>query len=117
MEMRKIVLSIFLACSVLFSFAQENTEQSLAFQYYNDGEYEKAAGLLSKLYDKNPSPAIYRYLYNSLLYIKDYEGLEELKSRLSEITFVKTIANPAALTTPINAAKKKNILFQLMVQC
>jgi hypothetical protein len=34
-----------------------------------------------------------------------------LKSRLSDITFVKTIAKPAALTTPINAAKNKNILF------
>ncbi|MDZ4844155.1 MAG: tetratricopeptide repeat protein [Chitinophagales bacterium] len=76
--MRKIVLPCCFLLISICSFAQENTEQSLAFQYYRDGEYEKAAGLLSKLYEKDQSPAIYRYLYNSLLYIRDYEGLEKM---------------------------------------
>src|SRR6187431_1103510 len=93
MNMRTIVLSLFLMFSALLSFAQENTEQSLAFQYYNDGEYEKAAGLLSKLYDKNPSPAIYRYLYNSLLYIRNYEELEKMVRK----NIKKNPDNPAYL--------------------
>lgn len=76
--MRKIVLPCCFLVIALCSFAQENTEQSLAFQYYRDGEYEKAAGLLAKLYEKDQSPAIYRYLYNSLLYIRDYESLEKM---------------------------------------
>lgn len=76
--MKKIAASLLLTFASLLSFAQDNTEQSLAFQYYRDGEYEKAAGLLSKLYDKSPSPAVYRYLYNSLLYIRDYEELDKL---------------------------------------
>lgn len=93
MNMRTIVLTLFLAFSAVHAFAQENTEQSLAFQYYNDGEYEKAAGLLSKLYDKNPSPAIYRYLYNSLLYIRDYEELEKMVRK----NIKKTPDNPTYL--------------------
>ncbi|HXH18704.1 MAG TPA: tetratricopeptide repeat protein, partial [Chitinophagales bacterium] len=65
-------------CSVVLSIAQDNTEQNLAFEYYRNGDYEKAAGLFSKLYDKNPTPANYRYLYNSLLYIRNYGELEKI---------------------------------------
>ncbi len=59
-------------------FAQDNTEQNLAFQYYRDGEYDKAVELFSKLYDKTPTPAIYRYYYNALLFTKNYERLEKI---------------------------------------
>ncbi len=76
--MKQLFTLSLLVFTALFSFAQDNTEQNLAFEYYRNGDYEKAAGLFSRLYDKNPTPANYRYLYNSLLYTRSYEGLEKL---------------------------------------
>ena len=60
-------------------FAQDKVEQSLAFQYYQEGEYEKAVEIFEKLYNKNPeSDVFYRYLYNSLIYVKGYDELEKI---------------------------------------
>ena len=67
---------IFIAAT---SFAQDNVEQNLAFQYYQEGEYEKAVDLFEELYNKDPgSNVFYRYLYNSLIYTKRYEELEKI---------------------------------------
>ncbi len=79
--MKKLLAIWLLACVAAFASAQEGTEQNLAFEYFRNGEYEKAAGLFMKLYDKNPSPANYRYLYNSLLYTRHYEELEKIIRR------------------------------------
>ncbi len=62
--------------------AQGNADQSLAIQFYQNGEYEKAAELFEKLYDKNPqSELYYRYLYNSWLNTKQYEDLVKVVKR------------------------------------
>ncbi|GIV34932.1 MAG: hypothetical protein KatS3mg031_2467 [Chitinophagales bacterium] len=76
--MRILLPLLLLFFSISLISAQSNTEQNLAFQYYQDGDYEKAASLFLKLYDKDPTPANYRYLYNSLLFTKNYETLEKL---------------------------------------
>lgn len=76
--MKKLIYLWLFVSSAMLASAQDNTEQNLAFEYFRNGEYEKAAGLFMKLYDKNPSPANYRYLYNSLLYTRHYEELEKI---------------------------------------
>jgi len=78
MMMKKLLTVGLVLSSALFCYGQDNTEQNLAFEYFRNGEYEKAAGLFYKLYDKNPTPVNYRYLYNSLLYIRQYEELEKI---------------------------------------
>jgi len=79
--MNKLIYLCLLVSIGLIASAQEGTEQNLAFEYFRNGEYEKAAGLFMKLYDKNPTPANYRYLYNSLLYTRHYEELEKIIRR------------------------------------
>ena len=60
------------------SFAQEDVEQNLGYQYYHNGEYDKAANIFEKLYKDQGSSAYYRYLFNSLIFIKDYDKLEKI---------------------------------------
>jgi tetratricopeptide (TPR) repeat protein len=74
------IFTIFLFSIITFFVqAQTTTEQNLAFQYYQNEEYEKAVELLEKLYDKDPSPNLYyRYYYNTLLKLKQYDKLEKI---------------------------------------
>lgn len=75
------IIVLFLACTITVR-AQGNTDQSLAIQFYQNGEYEKAAELFEKLYDKNPqSDLYYRYLFNSWLNTKEYDKLEKVVKR------------------------------------
>lgn len=73
-------------------FAQNNQELQLANQYFQKGEYEKAAELYEKLYTKNArSTHYYRQYYKTLLAIKDFEKAEKLirkqmKQRKTDVT-------------------------------
>src|SRR6185312_8218384 len=58
--------------------AQVNIEESLAAQYYQTGEYAKAAVLYKKLLDNAPENALYYDSYiNCLLAQKDYKTAEK----------------------------------------
>lgn len=69
-----------------FSFNLIGQEYKLAQQYYNDGEFEKAATLYKKLYDKQKNNEYYfgRYV-NCLIYLESLDQAEkDLKSILKE---------------------------------
>jgi len=54
-------------------------ESKLAQNYYNNGEYEKAAVLYQKLYKKHAYNDYYfRYYYNSLLNLGEYKNCEKI---------------------------------------
>lgn len=75
----KCITALLLVFSFFAIKAQPGTEQSLAVQYYNNEEYDKAVELFEKLYDKNPSSnIIYRYYYNTLLKLKEFTKLEKM---------------------------------------
>jgi tetratricopeptide (TPR) repeat protein len=77
----QVIFILLLACTATVQ-AQVGTDQSLALQYYQNSEYEKAAELYEKLYDKNPQSEIYyRYLYNCWLNTKEYDKLEKVVKR------------------------------------
>ncbi len=81
MRYLQIILILVLACTVSVQ-AQVGTDQSLALQYYNNSEYEKAADLYEKLHSKYPESEIYyRYLYNSWINLKEYDKLEKVVKR------------------------------------
>ena len=56
---------------------QEKDNQKLAVYYYEQKEYDKANGLFSQLYDKNPDAWFDMYL-NSLLAAKEYTKAEKI---------------------------------------
>jgi tetratricopeptide (TPR) repeat protein len=58
-----------------------NTEEKLAGQYYQLGQYDLAADLYEVLYDKNPATFYYSQLVNCYLNLKDTKSAEKLISR------------------------------------
>jgi len=71
-----LILS-FLSFSMLL-MAQRSDEERLAVQFYQDGEYEKAEDLFSKIYNKKPDTYIYYYYYQTLLRLSNYKELEKI---------------------------------------
>ena len=71
----------------------------LASQYYNSGEYEKAAAVYKKLYDKQPTSHYYFEQYvQSLLAMEDYGNAEkvikdELKKKPDHVQLYVTYGN------------------------
>ncbi len=64
-----------------FIFSQQNNQQ-LAYQYYINGEYEKAVLLYEKLIDKHFSVAYYIPYYTSLLKTENYKDAEYFAKKL-----------------------------------
>lgn len=58
-----------------------STEEQLAGQYYQTGEYEKAAQLYEKLYEKTPVAFYYTQLLNCYLNLRDIKNAEKLVNR------------------------------------
>ncbi|CAN5414294.1 tetratricopeptide repeat protein [soil metagenome] len=79
--MRTLAVIVLFLASTLPVLAQVNTDQNLAIQFYQNGEYAKAAEIFEKLYDKNPQDFYYRYLFNSWVYTKEYDKLEKVVKR------------------------------------
>lgn len=75
----KKTLRIFfvILCFSLAAFAQSETDERLARQFYQQQEYEKASDLFEKLYNKNPG-AYYNEYYDCLLKLKDYKTAEKI---------------------------------------
>ena len=65
------ILVILLCCFSLQNYAQE---QQLAFQYFRNGEYEKAASVYKLLHKKHPSNTTYlTYLIDSYQQLEKYD--------------------------------------------
>lgn len=78
----KLLISILCLCAPFFLFAQYNEENEVAMQYYQDGEFDKAAVLMEKLYTRTKSEAYFDLYFNSLLKAKRFDEAEKMISRL-----------------------------------
>jgi len=80
------VLSIFVFVFVVFlSFGQNNTTEQLAAQYFQNGEFDKAAELYEDLYYKNPTAFFYNNLFQSFIKSKNFTKAEKLlRKRLKQ---------------------------------
>ena len=80
--MKKLLIPLILFFAVNLSNAQvSSTDEALAFQYYQNGEYDKAAVIYKKLYDQKRRTAVYDQYYESLLKLKAYDEAEQLVRR------------------------------------
>lgn len=77
MAVRSISYIIFF---ILFSVAgyTQTSDQQLAAQYFQEGDYEKAAFYYEKLYNKNSTGFYYNYLLKCLLEMQEYKDAEKL---------------------------------------
>lgn len=58
--------------------AQPGTDEQLAAQYFQQGDYERAALYYEKLYRKNPTPYYYEQLFRSYLELRRYDEAEKI---------------------------------------
>ena len=80
--MRKIFVLLFIALGCSASQAQQTPDEALAIQYFQTGEFEKAALLYEKLFNRTKNISYYDPYFTSLLKTKKYEEAENLSKRL-----------------------------------
>ena len=83
---KKILAAIVLILGFSFmAHSQKTVNEQLAAQYFQDGEFDKAAGLYEELFNDNPNPFFYTNLIQSLLSAKDYKKAEKIvKKRMKQ---------------------------------
>ncbi|MEO8794286.1 MAG: tetratricopeptide repeat protein [Daejeonella sp.] len=82
--MKNIAFSILLLFTVLSSSAQQNNNEAIAAQFFQNGEYEKAASIYARLFDQNENPAYYDSYFTSLLRIKRYDEALQLARKMQK---------------------------------
>ncbi|RZK43511.1 MAG: tetratricopeptide repeat protein [Pedobacter sp.] len=80
--MKNLFTLIFFCISYFFVSAQDNVDEALAYQYYQQAEYDKAASLLEKLFNKTKDDNYFELYFSSLMKIKKYNEAEELTKKL-----------------------------------
>ncbi|MBT3621573.1 MAG: hypothetical protein HON40_02060 [Flavobacteriales bacterium] len=79
-------MRLLLVFMLISSFAvAQQSEQQLAYQYYINGEYEKAITIYEELNEKRFSVAYYIPYFGSLLNIEDYKSAEKLAKKVAKI--------------------------------
>lgn len=77
-SMKKTLLFIFILFTVSNVKAQLSTEEALAVQYYQTGDYEKAAIIYERLFNRTKNLSFYDPYFNSLLKTRKYDEAEKL---------------------------------------
>ena len=81
-DMRKIIVLLFIVLGCSASQAQQTPDEALAIQYFQTGEFEKAALLYEKLFNRTKNISYYDPYFTSLLKTKKYDEAENLSKRL-----------------------------------
>jgi len=94
--LKKILTAFILVIGFTFiAHSQQTVNEQLAAQYFQNGEFEKAAELYEDLYNDNPSPYFYTNLIQSLISGKDFKKAEKIvKKRMKQ--------NPADLRISVD---------------
>jgi predicted Zn-dependent protease len=80
--MKKFVLTVFLFSIHLFSQAQDGVDDALAFQYYQQGQYQEASVLFEQLFNRTKSDTYFDFYYNSLVKLKKLDEAEKTVKKL-----------------------------------
>ena len=80
--MKKLLLILFLTFNFFALHAQDNVDEALAYQYFQQADYEKAAVLLEKLFNKDKNDNYFDLYFTSLIKIKKYIEAENLLKKL-----------------------------------
>ena len=81
--MKKIFGFLFvMMCFVTVVSAQTTTDEQLAAQYFQNGEFDKAADAYEKLFDNTFNQYYYNNLLQSLISAKDYKRAEKILKKI-----------------------------------
>lgn len=81
-RMKQLALFFLFCCTSLLCLAQDNTDEALAYQYYHQGQFQQAAILLEKLFNKTKNDTYFELYFNSLLKLKKFDDAEKLVKKL-----------------------------------
>ncbi|MEJ5994768.1 tetratricopeptide repeat protein [Pedobacter sp. Du54] len=90
MSIKKFSLIVFLCFSFFLLRAQDQIDEELAYQYYQQGEYDKAAVLLEKLFNQTKNDNYFELYFTSLIKIKKYAEAETMTKKLAKQFPLKT---------------------------
>lgn len=78
------ILFVFISCCLmsLYCKAQQNVDDAMAYQYYQQGQYQEAAVLLEKLFNRTKSDTYFDLYLNSLLKLKKYEEADKMVKKM-----------------------------------
>ncbi|MBP5709445.1 MAG: tetratricopeptide repeat protein [Bacteroidales bacterium] len=76
--MKKLLIILAITLNLSAIWAQRPENEQLAIQYYQNGEFEKAAELFDDIYSKKTDSYIYYYYYQTLLNLNDFKKLEKI---------------------------------------
>src|SRR5574344_922157 len=82
----KTFLTAFLLFITFFASAQRTQEEKMGIQFFQNGEYEKAAELFAKIYNDSPNSYIYYYYYQTLLQLGDFKEAEKVVKKQQKIS-------------------------------
>ncbi|MEJ7778314.1 MAG: tetratricopeptide repeat protein [Daejeonella sp.] len=82
--MRKIIILLFIVLGSVAARAQLSPDEALAMQYFQTGEFDKAAVIYEKLSNRTKNAGYYEPYFTSLLKTKQYDKAEDLARRLSK---------------------------------
>jgi tetratricopeptide (TPR) repeat protein len=80
--MKKVNLLLFILLLSTVIKAQTSPDETLALQYFQSGEFEKAAPILENLYNKTKDLNFYDPLFTSLLKTNQFNNAEKLSKKL-----------------------------------
>lgn len=96
--MRNLIIIVLLTVTSSFCIAQTNMDDALAFQYYQQGQYQEASVLLEKIFNKTKNEAYFDMYLTSLLKLKKFDDAEKVVKKLTK-------ENPKNLTYIIGLAR------------
>lgn len=88
--MKNLILTFCFSCSFFLLSAQDHTDEALAYQYYQQAEYGKAAVLLEKLFNQTKDDNFFELYFTSLIKIKKYNEAENILKTLIKQYPLKT---------------------------
>ena len=75
--MKRLFLFCLLWCFFCPAYSQ-STDEQLAYQYYQNKQYDKAIVYYEKIFPKKPTPENYHYYLDCLIQTKDYKTAEKV---------------------------------------
>lgn len=92
MFVKKFSLFIFFSFSFFLLHAQDRVvDEALAYQFYQQGEYDKATVLLEKLFNQTKDDNYFELYFTSLIKIKKYAEAENITKKLAKQFPLKTL--------------------------
>lgn len=82
--MKRILLFFLIISTTSEVIAQLNSEESMAVQYFQSGDYEKAAILYEKLFNRTKNSSYYDPYFSCLLRLKKFDEAEKLARTLQK---------------------------------